>query len=54
MLEASRNLLATLRVIDPDERRRLFAEAMIDGDDDLLLMIDRAVVRESALAEVMP
>ncbi|MGZ5432842.1 MAG: ferritin-like domain-containing protein [Thermoanaerobaculia bacterium] len=54
MLEASRNLLGTLRVIDSDERRRLFAEAMIDGDDDLLVMINRAVVRESALAEVMP
>jgi len=58
MLEASRNLLGTLRVIDPDERRRLFAEAMIDGDDDLLVMIDKAVVRETAreaaMAEVMP
>lgn len=52
MLEASRTILHTLRGSDSDERHRRFVEAMIDGDDDLLIMIDRAITRESALEGV--
>lgn len=54
MIEASRRILLQLRTEDPDERHRHFVEAMIDGDDELLILIDKAVIRESVIAEVMP
>lgn len=53
MLEASRTILDTVLREDADERRRRFAEAMIDADDDLLILIDKAITRESAMAEVL-
>jgi hypothetical protein len=48
MLEASGTLLRQLLFEDNDERRRRFAEAMIDADDDLMILIDKAVIRETA------
>lgn len=52
MLDASRTILTTLLTIDDDEQRVRFAKAMIDADDQELVVINRIIATEEKAAEV--
>jgi hypothetical protein len=52
MIDASRDILETLRAIDRDERRTQFAKAMLDADDETLQLLGRLIAHAEAAEEV--